>query len=63
MVKAILTGGALPHRLGLSETFLLFDEHLRFMSGLDAALPQLRAIKTRLGEKCSLLKHTMPPMP
>lgn len=51
MVKAILTGGALPHRLGLSETFLLFDEHLRFMGGLDAALPQLRAIKTRLGEK------------
>ena len=51
MVKAILTGGALPHRLGLSETFLLFDEHLRFMGGLDAALPHLRAIKTRLGEK------------
>ena len=51
MVKAIITGGALPHRLGLSETFLLFDEHLRFMGGLDTALPQLRTIKTRLGEK------------
>lgn len=51
MVKAILTGGALPHRLGLSETFLLFDEHLRFLGGLPAVLPQLRDIKARLGEK------------
>lgn len=29
-VKAILAGGAVPHRLGLSETVLVFAEHLAF---------------------------------
>ena len=30
-MKAILCGGALPHRLGLSETLLLFAEHRLFL--------------------------------
>ena len=29
-VKAIIAGGAVPHRLGLSETVLVFAEHLAF---------------------------------
>jgi molybdenum transport protein len=33
-VKAILAGGAAPHRLGLSETILIFAEHRAFLSGL-----------------------------
>ncbi|ACB93933.1 ModD protein [Beijerinckia indica] len=32
-LKAILAGGALPHRLGLSETILIFAEHRAFLSG------------------------------
>jgi molybdenum transport protein len=30
-IKAILAGGAFPHRLGLSETLLLFAEHRAFL--------------------------------
>ncbi|NTW82153.1 MAG: ModD protein [Chlorobiaceae bacterium] len=30
-LKAIMAGGALPHRLGLSETILVFKEHTRFL--------------------------------
>ena len=32
-VKAILAGGSVPHRLGLSETLLVFAEHRAFLSG------------------------------
>lgn len=32
-VKAILAGGAVPHRLGLSETLLVFAEHRAFLGG------------------------------
>jgi len=30
-IKAVVSGGAYPHRMGLSETVLLFDEHLMFL--------------------------------
>jgi len=36
-IKAIVAGGALPHRLGLSETVLLFPEHRAFLPGLTLA--------------------------
>ncbi|CDK97393.1 Putative molybdenum utilization protein ModD [Magnetospirillum gryphiswaldense MSR-1 v2] len=44
-VKAIIAGGAVPHRLGLSETVLVFAEHLTFtghrpLSGVVAELKQ-----------------------
>jgi molybdenum transport protein len=44
-VKAILCGGAVPHRLGLSETILLFAQHRIFCADqtLAAAVERLRA--------------------
>lgn len=33
-IKAILSGGAVPHRLGLSETILIFPEHRAFLAGV-----------------------------
>lgn len=44
-VKAILAGGAVPHRLGLSETILVFPEHRAFLAGesLVVALARVRA--------------------
>lgn len=44
-VKAIIAGGAVPHRLGLSETVLVFAEHLAFtghrpLSGVVAEMKQ-----------------------
>lgn len=34
-IKAILAGGAYPHRLGQSETILLFEQHIDFIGGFD----------------------------
>ncbi|HLO78584.1 MAG TPA: ModD protein, partial [Magnetospirillum sp.] len=43
-VRAILAGGAVPHRLGLSETILVFPEHRAFLGAepLEATLERLR---------------------
>lgn len=44
-IKAILAGGALPHRLGLSETVLVFAEHIDTagrMATSQADLPELK---------------------
>lgn len=50
-IKAILAGGALPHRLGLSETVLVFAEHLAFAGGLAAFLNGLDQFKLAAGGK------------
>lgn len=44
-VKAVAAGGGVMHRLGLSETLLLFPEHRAFIAGheWEAALRRLRA--------------------
>ena len=36
-IKSILAGGATPHRLGLSETILIFAEHRAFVGGQTAS--------------------------
>lgn len=48
---AVMAGGAFPHRLGLSETVLVFDHHLTFFGGFDAFIEQLPDIKGRCVEK------------
>ncbi len=40
-VMAALAGGVLPHRLGLSESILVFDQHLAFLGGLQPFLQRL----------------------
>jgi molybdenum transport protein len=42
LIKAILAAGAYPHRLSLSETVLIFENHLRLLGGREA-LPSLLA--------------------
>lgn len=51
LTSAVRAGGAWPHRLGLSETVLVFDHHIAFMGGFDAFLEQLPTIKRRCVEK------------
>ncbi len=51
LIEAIMVGGAYPHRLGLSETVLVFDNHWEFMGGFDAFVEQLPAIRRRCIEK------------
>lgn len=50
-IKAILAGGATPHRLGLGETVLVFPQHLAFLNGLDGFIALLDTTKQANPEK------------
>lgn len=50
-IKAIVAGGALPHRLGLSETILVFEQHMNFLGGFDGLLEGLAEIRGKSLEK------------
>lgn len=44
-IAAIMAGGAMPHRLGISETVLIFKQHMNFIGGFEGLiniLPELR---------------------
>ncbi len=49
-IKAILAGGALPHRLGLSETVLVFRQHTAFFGGLENFLGSVAELKKKAHE-------------
>lgn len=49
-LKALMAGGGIPHRTGLSDTILLFDEHQRF-------LPKDMSIADRIGKIKSIQKE------
>lgn len=50
--KALLVGGSFPHRLGLSETVLIFAQHVAFYEGgIDALVADIPEIKARCCEK------------
>lgn len=49
-IKAILAGGALPHRLSLSETILIFGEHRAFM-GDETATATVTRLRCAAPEK------------
>ena len=51
LTKAVTCGGAFPHRLGASETVLVFDHHITFMGGFEAFLDALPALRGRCVEK------------
>jgi molybdenum transport protein len=50
VIKAIMAGGALPHRLGLSETILVFKQHTAFMGGLGEFLETIPDLRTKAKE-------------
>lgn len=58
LTKAVMVGGAFPHRLGLSETVLVFDNHLAFIGGLDEFIRQLPQIRRRCIEKKLFVEAT-----
>lgn len=49
-IKAIFAGGALPHRLGLSESILVFKQHTAFLGGLEAFLETIDSLRVRAPE-------------
>lgn len=50
-VKAVLAGGGMPHRLGLSETVLIFKQHLNFIGGLEELSNRIDDIRSKACEK------------
>jgi molybdenum transport protein len=51
-IAAILAGGAYPHRLGLSETILIFQQHLNCLDNkLETFLQRLPQLKAQAVEK------------
>lgn len=50
-LKATLSGGAYPHRLGLGETVLVFPQHRALLGGWDAVRQRLAAQAGALAEK------------
>jgi molybdenum transport protein len=50
-IKAVVAGGGFPHRLGLSETVLIFKQHLNFLGGLEGLLKMMDAVRARACEK------------
>ena len=50
-VKAVMAGGAVPHRLGLSETILVFEQHLSLIGGFNALLERFDELKNECCEK------------
>ena len=49
-IKAITAGGALPHRLGLSETVLVFKQHTAFLGGLESFLATVGELRSKARE-------------
>jgi molybdenum transport protein len=49
-IKAISAGGALAHRLGLSETVLVFKQHTAFLGGLEKFLGTVSELKLQARE-------------
>lgn len=50
-VQALMSGGAVPHRLGLSETVLFFPAHFNMAGGLDELLKKMPEIRLKCLEK------------
>lgn len=50
-MKAILAGGATPHRLGLSETVLIFKQHLLFIDSIAEISERINQLRNRFPEQ------------
>ncbi|MGC8775663.1 MAG: ModD protein [Chlorobaculum sp.] len=55
-IKAIMAGGAFPHRLGLSESILVFSQHTAFLGGLDPFLERIADLKKHAPEQKILVE-------
>ena len=58
LTHAVMAGGAFPHRLGLSETVLIFEQHMAFLGGFEGLLARLPELRTQVVEKKLLVEAT-----
>ena len=59
LVEAVMIGGAFPHRLGLSETVLVFDNHIKYLGGFDAFVERIPEFRSRCIEKKLFVEATL----
>ncbi|MDQ1292710.1 MAG: molybdenum transport protein [Actinomycetota bacterium] len=57
-VKAVVAGGGLPHRLGLSETLLAFEQHRVFCGGVEGLAGQVASWRRTAVEKKTIVEVT-----
>jgi molybdenum transport protein len=50
-LKALMAGGGGPHRTGLSDTILIFREHLLFTGGYERLPEVIRSVKEKMKER------------
>lgn len=50
-IKSVVAGGGFPHRLGLSETVLIFPQHINFLGGMHELSSKIPALKKQACEK------------
>jgi len=50
-LKAVQVGGGNAHRLGLSDTVLIFENHTKFLGGLDNLIDKLPKIRQRAASR------------
>jgi molybdenum transport protein len=50
-IKSVIAGGGFPHRLGLSETILIFKQHINFIGGFDQLPKMVKQIRNNVCEK------------
>lgn len=59
-LKATLSGGAFPHRLGVGETVLVFPQHRALLGGWSGVAGRLAAVEHALAEKkCVIEAHSL----
>lgn len=58
LTEAVMVGGAFPHRLGLSETILVFEKHMAFFGGFDEFVTHIPEIRNRCIEKKLFVEAT-----
>ncbi|NTV97808.1 MAG: ModD protein [Chlorobiaceae bacterium] len=59
-IKAIMAGGAMPHRLGLSETILVFDKHRSFLDDGESFRDTLESLKKKSPEHKIIMEADSP---
>ncbi|MDD3363885.1 MAG: ModD protein [Syntrophomonas sp.] len=57
-IKAVVAGGGFPHRLGLSETILVFRQHINFLSGMEELAKSIPKLRQQACEKKVIVEVT-----
>jgi len=57
-IMSIMAGGASPHRLGLSETVLIFKQHIDYIGGFDSLIAKMPELRIECCEKKILVESS-----